>query len=231
MADLDFDAWLDGASLTTTSVDILQNPGLLGDYEDWRRRYERAKNASHGELAAGEADPLKTLTAQGEDLLARVEQSRSTWHLRALTSDDDRAIIAAYPTPAAPAGFDESPPKITTAPTEAQAKAFSQGYQAWERRQQLWLEAHRAELEEYGEALRLVADQRGAERLVRAVVKVEQGGRTVADRITVEQALSLPGRIGEAQVKVLMAAVERASNAVPEVPIDPLSHGSGDDQE
>lgn len=226
--ELDFDAWLDGASLTTTSVDILQNPGLLGRYESWLRRYQRAEAVDTGERTMGEADPLIALRVEGEQILAEVEQSRTTWHLRALTSEDDRAITAAFPTPDAPEGFTEAPPKIATAPTEAQAKAFSQGYEAWTRRQQQWAEDHRAELEAYGKQLQTVAEQRGAERLVRAVTRIEQGGRTIADRITVEQALSLPVKIGEAQVAVLVAAVERVSAEVPEVPMGPLSHGSGD---
>lgn len=229
--DLDFDAWLAGASITTTSVDILQNPALLGEYEAWLRRYQRGKVIDPGEYSMGEANPIAALEAEGEALLGRIEESRSVWHVRALTGDDDRAILAAFPDPAAPAGFDEQPPKIAPSPTEAQAKAFSQGWQAWQVRQEKWLADHRADLDAYGEALRHIADQRGAERISRAVVRIEQSGRTIATHVSAEQALTLPGKIGEAQVTVLMDAIRRASNEVPEVPVGPLSHGSGSDPE
>lgn len=229
--NLDFDAWLAGASITTTSVDILQNPALLGEYEAWLRRYQRAKAIDPGEYSMGEANPIAALEAEGEALLGRIEESRSTWHVRALTGDDDRAILAAFPDPAAPTGFEEQPPKIAPSPTEAQAKAFSQGWQAWQVRQEKWLADHRADLDAYGEALRHIADQRGAERISRAVVRIEQSGRTIATHVSAEQALTLPGKIGEAQVTVLMDAIRRASNEVPEVPVGPLSHGSGSDPE
>lgn len=227
----DFDAWLDGASPTTTSVDILQNPSLLGKYEDWQRRYQRAKNLGSEELGIGEVNPVTALEAEGEQLLTELEQSRAVWHVRGLTGDDDKAIRVAHPDPKPPAGFDEQPPKIVTAPTEAQAKAFSQGYEAWQHRQQAWVETHRAEIEKYGEDLEQVALARGAERISRAIVKVEQAGRIVTTHITAEQALALPQRIGEPQVAVLIAAIGRASTEVPEVPMGPLSHGSGTDQE
>ena len=231
MTDLDFDAWLDGASITTTSVDILQQPSLLGEYEAWLRRYQRAKQVDHGEYAMGDPSPITALEAEGEQLLTRIEQASSTWHVRALTAEDDRAIRAAHPDPEAPAGFTEDPPKLVASPTEAQAKAFSQGYQAWSARQQKWLTDNRATLEAYGDALRKVAEARGAEKIARAVVRINQAGRTIAERVTAEQAITLPGRIGEAQVTVLMAAIDRASSEVPEVPMSPLSHGSGSDPE
>lgn len=227
--DFDFGAWLAGASATTTSVDILQNPALLGKYESWQRRYSRASRTAD-ERSAGEPDPLKALEAEGERLLSQIEESRSVWHVRALTADDERAILAAFPDPKGPEGFDERPPRLTSSPTEAQAKAFSYGYQAYEKRMAMWVEAHRAELDAYGESLRQVAISRGAERISRAVVLIEQGGRQIS-KITAEHAEQLPQAIGEAQVEVLLQAIAKASTDVPEVPMGPLSHGSESDPE
>lgn len=230
--DLDFDAWLAGASITTTSVDILQNPALLGEYEAWRRRYRRARDASSGvEYSVGESDPVKLLEAEGQALLDQIEEARSTWYLRALTHEDDRAILAAHPDPEAPTGFTESPPRMVASPTEAQAKAFSQAWEAYRARESRWVSDNRPALEAYAEQVRAVAESRGAERIARAVTRIEQSGRTISERVTAEQAAGLPARIGEAQVKVLVAAIERASNEVPEVPLGPLSRGSGDDPE
>ena len=228
--DFDFDAWLDGAAPTTTSVDILQNPSLLSDYESWQRRYTRARNTTPAERSAAEPDPVRLLESEGEELLEQIEQSRSVWHIRALTAEDERAVLRAFPDPKGPDGFTEQPPRLTDSPTEAQAKAYSQGFEAWQKRQHLWIEAHRAELDQFGEELRQTSVQRGAERMSRAVVRIEQGERII-NHITADQAARLPERIGEAQVKVLLQAISRASTEVPEVPAGPLSRGSGDDPE
>ena len=72
---------------------------------------------------------------------------------------------------------------------------------------------------------------RGAEEIVRALVSIEQHGQVVADRVTAEQILRLPAMIGEPQVKVITDAIRRASTEIPEVPVGPLSHGSGSDPE
>ena len=229
--DLDFDAWLDGTSLTTVSVELLQTPGLLSEYEDWQRRYHRAKAARHPERSAADRDPVVALEAEGEALLERLEASRTTWHVRALTADDRDAIMAAFPNPTPPKGFDENPPRIGNSPTEAQAKAFSQGWEAYRERERRWVDEHRPELEAYSKALAEASTQRGAEEVSRAVVRVEQGGRTIAEHITSEQALQLSGKIGDAQLNVLIEAIGRAARDVPEVPVGPLSRGSGDDPE
>lgn len=232
--NLDFDAWLAGASITTTSVEIWQDGSLKSRYEDWQRRYGLAKRLDDlGEATLGETSPLAALEAEGEKLLEDIEQSRTVWHLRGLTADDGRAIVAAFPDAEVPDGlaFTEQPPRAATAPTEAQAKAFSQGYEAWLKRQEQWVDDHRADLEAYGEAVRQVTLHRGAEEIVRALVSIEQHGQVVADRVTAEQILRLPAMIGEPQVKVITDAIRRASTEIPEVPVGPLSHGSGSDPE
>lgn len=233
MTDFDFDAWLDGLSPATVSVDILQHPALLADYEEWQRRYSRAKANDSGEYAVGERNPVKALEVEGEALLARIEQSRSTWYVRGLSDDDRKAIVAAFPDPPSIDVFDEQPPRLAfgATPTEAQAKAYSQGYDAYKARQARWVNDNRDALEVYGEKVRTVATQRTIESIRRAVARVEQGGRTIAEALTYDQVEKLVARIGEAQAVVLTEAINRAANEVPEVPAGPLSHGSGGDPE
>ena len=63
--NLDFDAWLAGASITTTSVEIWQDGGLKSRYEDWQRRYGLAKRLDDlGEATLGETSPLTALEAK-----------------------------------------------------------------------------------------------------------------------------------------------------------------------
>lgn len=226
----DFDAWLEGAGLATTSVEVLQNPDLISEYEAWERRYARAQAASE-ELSAGEKNPVKALEAEGEALLHRIERSRSTWHLRALTIEQQRSIVAAFPDPEPPTIFEEEPPKLTGSPTEAQAKAYTQGWEAYRAREQRWLEANKDALIAYLDAVQQMARDRGAEKVVRSLVRIEQDGQTVTNRVTVEQVQRLAERIGDAQVKAITDAIDRVSVQAPEVPIGPLSHGSGDSRE
>lgn len=232
MTDFDFDAWLDGVTPATTSVDILQDPALLADYDEWQRRYSRAVKTEPAERSMGDPDPIAALTAEGESLLARIEQSRTTWHLRALTDADRRAVRAAFPEPPAMAGFTEPPPSLNLeSPTEAQAKAFTLTFEAWRARRDVWTAEHRAELEAYGDQYATMAIQRATERIRRAVAKVEQHGVIIAEELTYEQVKRLLRKIGEAQAVVLSDAIDRASAEVPEVPAGPLSRGSGDDPE
>ena len=54
-----------------------------------------------GQVAALE----RALEAEGEKLLEDIEQSRTVWHLRGLTADDGRAIVAAFPDAEVPDGW------------------------------------------------------------------------------------------------------------------------------
>lgn len=225
----DFDAWMNGASLTQTSVDVLQRPDLLGRYQDWHRRWQRAK-AGAGERSAAEKDPLLALEVEGEQLLDELEASRTTIYLRGLVSDDVEAIEAEFPEPPKPPIYEQLPPEPQRNPTEAQAVAYIRSHEAWQTRRDAFNTQHRAAQEAWAKATTEVLAMRGAEKLARAVVRIEQAGHVVATSMTVEQARRLPSVIGESQVALILDEIDRASNVAPEVPLGPLSRGSGGDQ-
>lgn len=215
---LDLDAWLLGASLAQASVEVLQKPSLLSDYADWVRRWNRAEHEDGAELAAGDRDPVAALRAEGENLLSALDASRTTWHVRQLEDSDIEAINAAHPEPDRPALFDEKPPKQVYSPTDAQARAYLKAYEAWTERRDRFNYEHRAEQETWAKQANEMLEDRGAEMIARATVRIEQAGRVIATSITAEQARTLSDRIGGPQVAKIVEAITELRTTAPEVP-------------
>lgn len=224
----EFDQWLMGAGLPHASVEILQNPALLGEWDDLQRRYERVKAIAQAEGGITDSDPTGELEAEAEDLLARLEASRTTLHLRALTPDDLDAILAAHPVKPGPK-FDGKIPSVQPNPTELQAKAFLGMYASYEAQLNRWQEEHADEIDAHRQATMAALQAQGAEKVARSVVRIEQGGRIVAERITAEQVIALQKRIGDPQIKVILAKIKEVSEGVPEVPPGFSSRTSGSD--
>ncbi|HYP72810.1 MAG TPA: hypothetical protein VEP72_01880 [Microbacterium sp.] len=227
---LDLTAWLSGATVAEASVDIYQRPDLLGRIEEWQRRYERAINEPATERSAGERDPIKALEAEGEKLLDELEASKSVWYLRALSSEDEKAINEAHPLPESPPAFTEKPPFLNPRPTEAQAKAFLGAHEAWQERHKQHTEEHKAEHEAYLHAATASLVSRGSEKIARTLARIEVDGKVIAESITAEQAESLPAKIGEVQVGKILAAISKATEVEPQLPAPFSQKDSGDNQ-
>lgn len=230
--DFDLDSWLDGATVTQASVEILQRPDLLAEYEDWERRYKRAEQLSETlERAAGDPDPLRALEVEGEQLLEKMRTSRATWFVRALSTRDIDEINDAHPLPDGNGIlFGENPPKPPVSPSETQAKAYIRSHKAWEERKRNWDADHETELTELTKDLRTKIEARGAQKIATAVVRIEVAGKVIAESVSFDQALALPRKIGEAQTQRILDAIDEATNAEPEVPAGFLSSNSEDDQ-
>lgn len=228
---IDLEAWLGGATVAEASVEVYQRPDLLARIEEWRRRYERAEQSDVGERSAGEEDPLAALEAEGEALVAELEASKSVWFLRALSSADEKAIDEAHPFPERPSVFAEKPPFMQARPTEAQARAFSQAYEAWGVRKKMFDAEHAASMDAYVQGATSALIARGAEKIVRALSRIEVGGEVIASSITLEQAMGLPARLGEVQVGKIIEAIDAATNLEPGVPAPFSRRGSGTTQD
>ena len=227
ITDSQFDAWLSGATLAQGSVDILQNPALLGEWEDLVRRHERAQHASKAEGGIADDNPLGALEAEAELLLARIEASRTTFHVRALVPGDLDAILAAHPIKSGPRFAGKVPP-VQPNPTEAQAKAWLGMMDSYRIQREAWEAEHAEEIAAHREETRAAMTAQGAEKIARAVTRVEQAGALVAERLTVEQVIAMSRRIGDTQLALIADAIDRVSTAAPEVPAGFLSHTSGD---
>lgn len=229
----DFDAFVSGATITEMSVDIFQNGAVLGKFDEWQRRYERAQQLADepsGERSAGEADPVAALEAEGEQLLSELEASKTVWFLRALTSEDENAINAAHPAPESPIKkWTEPAPTPIKNATEKQAEAFITAYTSWAERRDSFMSEQTSskEYEAYAKETSQVLLDRGAEKIQRAFVRIEKDGMVVgANKPTIEQIKNLPAAIGEVQVGKLIAAIDAATKAEPEVPGDFLHRTS-----
>lgn len=221
MTMFDFDSWLAGAGLPQSSVEILQRPELLARLADMERRARRL-SADRG---IADDDVVGDVAA----LLAEVEASRTVWFVRALTSEDVDAILAAHPIDPTPR-FTGRLPAVVPNPTEAQARAFLGMWESYEAQRERWQAEHAADLEAHAARSVEAMRARGAERISRAVVRIEQQGQVIADHVTVVQAMALPRVLGEPQVAAILAAIDAASDSVPEVDPDFLSRISGGDQ-
>jgi hypothetical protein len=224
-----FDDWLDGATLAQGSVEILQNPALLSRWDDLQRRYERAQQIARGEGGITDDNPIAALEAEAEQLLADIEASRTSWHVRALTSDDLAAILAAHPLQDEPR-FRGKIPSVQPNPTETQAKAFLGMYNAYRAQLERWQDEHAEEIEAFQQHVLDVNLACGAEKVARATVRIEQDGRTVAEHVSVEQVIRLAARIGDPQVNRIITEIDELSETAPEVPPSFLSRTSGSDQ-
>ena len=217
---IDLEAWLSGATVAESAVEVHQDGAAFGRYQAWEKEYERAAAtaATMPDGALGDEDPLAELEAEGEALLDRLRDTRSMWFLRALSSDDEAAINEAHPLPEPPATFSEKPPFMQNRPTETQAKAFLKAYEAWQARRDQFAKEHEAEAEAYVKAATAAIVARGAEKIVRTLARIEVAGEAIAESITLEQARALPAAIGEVQVGKILAAIDRATTAEPELP-------------
>ena len=227
---MNFDDWLSTATLSRASAEVLQRPDLLSLWDDLARRWERAERvAAASERGIEDADPMAEMETEATALLAEIEASRTVFHVRGILPADVEAIEAAHPIPTQPR-FTGKLPSVQQNATEAQSKAFLGMWESYRLQQERWESEHADELAEHRartlEALRF----RGAERVARATVKVEQGGSEIASSLTVEQVLALADRIGEPQLLLILAAIDKASTAEPEVDTSFLSKRSGSDR-
>ena len=230
---IDLEAWLGGATVAESAVEVYQDGAAFGRYQAWEKEYERAAAtaAVAPEGSLDDEDPLAELEAEGEALLERLRDTRSTWFLRALSSDDEAAVNEAHPLPEPPATFAEKPPFMQNRPTETQAKAFLKAYEAWQARREQFAKEHEAEADAYVKAATAAIIARGAEKIVRALSRIEVGGEVIATSITLEQAQSLPARLGEVQVGKILEAIDAATNLEPELPASFSRRGSGTTQD
>jgi len=73
------------------------------DYLDWERRYEEAEASEEPvEISLNEKSPLQKLEAEGEEILERLQASKSVWTMRALSNEELEEIDAEHPIPKAP---------------------------------------------------------------------------------------------------------------------------------
>ena len=184
-----FEEWLDGVRTPEKAVTVYTRPDLL--------------NRPRGtELALGESSEL--------------EGSKTVFYLSSLSGKDERAIYDAYPDPLDPPMYPEESPIISPRANVEQSEAYLAAWKAYEANKAFW-EAENAEaIQAWHATASEVMAKRGAERIARAIVKVKVGaGEPKAARLTASQVEELGERIGEAQLRLLVKALEDVTSTPP----------------
>lgn len=220
MSEFDFNQWLTEARVATRSVDVIQRPDLIADYQEWQRRFDRAKLTQPAvekmERGIGDPDPIALLEDEGRALLEQIQASRSTFYLSALSETDQKGIEAAFPLPDSPVTFDLELPVLADGATEKQADAFLAAWDAWKVAQARFVDENAEILTKHQEAWNQANQDRNAERLARSITAIRQGGELHKVRLSSDQVRVLAKKIGNPQVDRLIAALNAANTDDPE---------------
>lgn len=215
MSDSTFKAWLSGAKATERSVEIVQDGSLSAKWDDWLRRFTRAKEqtqAAGGERAAGEVSEVAALTAEGEELLSLIERSRTVWYLRGLQANVLKAIEDAHPEPTRTwERFSVPRPVAPDNPTEKQAEAYLTAAAAWEEERALHNDEVQPLMEAWLRAGNEAMEARKYEQVARAFVRAEQNGETLFTELSADDARLLHKTIGDGQFKKILETVGLAT--------------------
>ena len=211
---LNFEEWLSGVRSPVESVHIYKRPDLIAELGKLRDLKERGLKPELFEGTLG--DPSRYDTVRGE-----LEASLAIFNFAPIDDSDEDAIIAAHPEPEGRPLFREAPPALPQRATEKQSEAFLAAHKAWQDRKESWTERHADEIANWSRNFNQVLSSRGAERLARSLVSIDEGGEVTEVRWTAEQIRQLKRRIGNPQMGLLIEAMNRACTKPPEEP-DPF---------
>lgn len=220
--DFNVDDWIAGGKISERSVDVYSKPGLRARYDDLARQYDTA-------LAARDAAPgtdmgdttIPDLVEQLDAVRQEFLDSKVTWYVRALDSDDTDAIRDAVDASghAKPGDAPAGPEPLPDDATDEDRAAHAEKVKAHEKA----LRAHQRAVEEF-------KLERDAQLIARATTRLVHPGGRVATSVTVEQVKALHKVLGRPQVMPLLGAIGQATAEEPEVPIPFWLEPSPDDQ-
>ena len=214
MEPLNFEEWLGGVRAPVTTAHIFKRPDLIAELGKLQDLKERGQHPELFEPTLGERSRL-------DQVRRELEESLVIFHFAPIDEDDDRAILAAHPDPDGEPVFSEAPPALPQRATDKQSEAFLAAHRAWQERKEAWARENREVIADHQRRLVDVYNDRGAERLARSLVAIEEGDVKRDVRWTADQIKQLRRRIGGPQLGLLIEAMQEANTRAPEVP-DPL---------
>ena len=214
METLNFEEWLSGVRAPVTTAHIFKRPDLIAELGKLQDLQERGQHPELFEPTLGERSRL-------DQVRRELEESLVIFHFAPIDEDDDRAILAAHPDPDGEPVFSEAPPALPQRATEKQSESFLAAHKAWQERKEAWARENREVIADHQRRLVDVYNDRGAERLARSLVAIEEGDVKRDVRWTADQIKQLRRRIGGPQLGLLIEAMQEANTKAPEVP-DPL---------
>lgn len=212
----DFAEWLAGVEEPAEAVTIYQKPGLVAQIAALQESLP--PEGAKVERGLGDADPQQKL----KDLREALAASRTVWYVSPLTREDEQAIEAAFPEPAPPPVFPDDPPQLATRATEAQSRAFTDGWAAWQEAKGRWEAEHADQLTAWKAEAEDVSLKRGAARLAQSISWIEAGGQREQPHLTGDDILALERKLGQPQISLLVEALDRVNSEPPAEP-DPTS--------
>ena len=214
MEPLNLEEWQGGVRAPVTTVHIFKRPDLIAELGKLQDLKERGQSPELFESTIGERSKF-------DQVRRELEESLVIFHFAPIDEDDDRAILAAHPDPDGEPVFSEAPPALPQRATDKQSEAFLAAHKAWQARKEAWARENHESIADYQRRLTDVATDRGAERLARSLVAIEEGDVKRDVRWTADQIKQLRRRIGGPQLGLLIEAMQEANTKAPEVP-DPL---------
>ena len=214
MEPLNFEEWLGGVRAPVTTAHIFKRPDLIAELDKLQDLKERGQHPELFEPTLGERSKL-------DQVRRELEESLVIFHFAPIDEDDDRAILAALPDPDGEPVFSEAPPALPQRATDKQSEAFLAAHRAWQERKEAWARENREVIADHQRRLVDVYNDRGAERLARSLVAIEEGDVKRDVRWTADQIKQLRRRIGGPQLGLLIEAMQEANTRAPKVP-DPL---------
>ena len=214
MEPLNFEEWLGGVRAPVTTAHIFKRPDLIAELDKLQDLKERGQHPELFEPTLGERSRL-------DQVRRELEESLVIFHFAPIDEGDDRAILAAHPDPDGEPVFAEAPPALPQRATDKQSEAFLAAHRAWQERKEAWARESREAIADYQRRFTDVATDRGAERLARSLVAIEEGDVKREVRWTADQIKQLRRRIGGPQLALLIEAMQEANTRAPQVP-DPL---------
>lgn len=190
------DSWIEGASLTRSSVPVYGNGAVVERMHEITRQLSEAgvDIGESGDVSLGESGDEADLVAEYADLFEQRESSKAVWVIEDVSSVVDEIRDAAGVVPEPPEEMDE--PVLGSHPSEQQKRAHNVAMQKYLKDKP----AHDERVREYEKASMEWAENFGLRLIERAVVEIRMADGRKAPGISIDNLRKLRARIGDRQL-------------------------------
>lgn len=207
------DAWIEGASLTRSSVPVYGNGAVVERmHEITRLLTESGVDISEsGDVSLGESGDDADLIAEYTELFEARESSKAVWVIEDVSSVVDEIRDAAGDVPEPPEELDE--PTLRPSASEQQKRAHNVATQAYLKAKP----AHDELVREYEKASVEWAENFGLRLIERAVVEIRMADGRKAPGISIDALRKLRARIGDRQLNAVQERIRTLMTKEPVV--------------
>lgn len=220
------DSWIDGASLTRSSLPVYGNGAVVERMHEITRKLSESgvDISASGDVSLGESGEDEALIAEYDELFEQREASKAIWVVEDITPVIDEVRDAAGPIPEAPDELEE--PVLRANPSEQQRRAHNVALQKYLKDKP----EYEAKAREYEKAVTAWSETFALRLIERAVVEIRMADGRKAPGITYDQLLKLRDRIGDRQLRAVNSIIDTLMKSEPVVEVPFSQRRSGDDQ-